>query len=499
MESSVAATPRTRTRTTTGCFTCKIRRVKCDEVRPSCTRCTSTGRKCDGYAPQPYATPLSAGVKLYVSVPEYRALDFFHRRVAAAIPGNLDPEAFWTHTVHQASQYEPAVRHAIVAISSLYERLGTGPRPGTNTFALQHYNCAIAELVRATPDEGVLLAACVLMACIEFLLGNVPAAITHCRHGVALLNRAAVSPSTRRQLLPIFCRLSIAPHFFGCSPSSFPLLEGLALPGPAFAADPHPDPAELRSALETLSYRAARLLRTGAESRQSGAPIPAAAIREQRRLDESLAHWSTAFHHLQSAVPDPDARICHPLQLKQLLLGVWLDCALAPDEAAYDRHLDAFRTMVRLAAALVPPSSSPADRPAEQRPRFTFEMGLLPLLSFVAAKCRCLRTRVAALRLIRVRSAERESVWDADVAFRIGRQIVLLETGVDVGEMDLDEFGGDGVSEIPWHVADATRIPDVDMEPVLEVGADGTRWRGVSLFARGEEGKVLLVRERVPV
>jgi hypothetical protein len=93
----------------------RIRKVKCDEARPSCIRCTSTGRKCDGYAGQPYATALSAGVKLHVSVSEYRALDFFCRRVAAAIAGTLDPEAFWTRTVHQASQNEPAVRHAVVA------------------------------------------------------------------------------------------------------------------------------------------------------------------------------------------------------------------------------------------------------------------------------------------------------------------------------------------------------------------------------------------------
>ena len=33
-----------------GCLTCKIRRKKCDETRPSCQRCLSTGRKCDGYA-----------------------------------------------------------------------------------------------------------------------------------------------------------------------------------------------------------------------------------------------------------------------------------------------------------------------------------------------------------------------------------------------------------------------------------------------------------------
>lgn len=33
----------------TGCLTCKIRHKRCDETKPDCYRCTSTGRKCDGY------------------------------------------------------------------------------------------------------------------------------------------------------------------------------------------------------------------------------------------------------------------------------------------------------------------------------------------------------------------------------------------------------------------------------------------------------------------
>ncbi|KAJ5694052.1 hypothetical protein N7536_004464 [Penicillium majusculum] len=38
-----------------GCMTCKIRRVKCDEEKPQCRRCISTGRKCDGYPHPPFA------------------------------------------------------------------------------------------------------------------------------------------------------------------------------------------------------------------------------------------------------------------------------------------------------------------------------------------------------------------------------------------------------------------------------------------------------------
>ncbi|KAJ5970804.1 uncharacterized protein N7479_000722 [Penicillium vulpinum] len=37
-----------------GCITCKIRRIKCDEEKPHCRRCVSTGRKCDGYPDPPF-------------------------------------------------------------------------------------------------------------------------------------------------------------------------------------------------------------------------------------------------------------------------------------------------------------------------------------------------------------------------------------------------------------------------------------------------------------
>ncbi|KAH8648558.1 hypothetical protein BX600DRAFT_116313 [Xylariales sp. PMI_506] len=33
----------------TGCATCKILKVKCDEKKPFCDRCTNTYRQCDGY------------------------------------------------------------------------------------------------------------------------------------------------------------------------------------------------------------------------------------------------------------------------------------------------------------------------------------------------------------------------------------------------------------------------------------------------------------------
>ncbi|KNG81737.1 hypothetical protein ANOM_009138 [Aspergillus nomiae NRRL 13137] len=42
-------TPKPRSKTFTGCWTCRSRRVKCDEQRPSCQRCRRSGRTCQGY------------------------------------------------------------------------------------------------------------------------------------------------------------------------------------------------------------------------------------------------------------------------------------------------------------------------------------------------------------------------------------------------------------------------------------------------------------------
>ncbi|KAH7334171.1 hypothetical protein B0J17DRAFT_771207 [Rhizoctonia solani] len=47
-------------RSTTGCYTCKRRKKKCDEAKPHCLRCIRSRRECEGYAP--LENPDSRGV-----------------------------------------------------------------------------------------------------------------------------------------------------------------------------------------------------------------------------------------------------------------------------------------------------------------------------------------------------------------------------------------------------------------------------------------------------
>ncbi|KAI7186520.1 hypothetical protein KC316_g12269 [Hortaea werneckii] len=113
-----------------GCITCKTRRVKCDEARPACNRCTNTGRKCDGYDAEQQLLPTAraesapVGRQIYgiesTKKGDRRAFDFFLSCAGKNLAGKLDLD-FWYGTVLQLAQTEPFIFDSIVAISTLYE------------------------------------------------------------------------------------------------------------------------------------------------------------------------------------------------------------------------------------------------------------------------------------------------------------------------------------------------------------------------------------------
>lgn len=177
-----------------------VRRVKCDETKPSCVRCTSTGRKCDGYAPVPDTknrrkTPKATSTDsnsctllrsssspvfdLSEDDAEGRSFAFFKDRTLAEISGYF-PSDFWERLVPLATFHEPALKHASIALASLHERFEKGDRSilksnkdiAEGGFALQQYNKAIRCLVQPSggaskPALDTSLVACVLFACFE--------------------------------------------------------------------------------------------------------------------------------------------------------------------------------------------------------------------------------------------------------------------------------------------------------------------------------------------
>ena len=109
---------------------------------------------------------------------ERRCFDFFLHRTASQLSGFWDSD-FWGCLILRATHHQPAIRHAVLALSSLHERFEAGDRsvvyPIWNKreggFALEQYNHAIQQLIKPATEGkqavDVCLIACMLFASFE--------------------------------------------------------------------------------------------------------------------------------------------------------------------------------------------------------------------------------------------------------------------------------------------------------------------------------------------
>ena len=165
-----------------------VRRVKCDEAKPCCHACLSTGRKCDGYGPNMAALPdlssvlfgalnLSPSLRLLRTERERESFYFFRQKTAPQLSGFFEDD-FWERLLLQAAHHEPSLRHAILALGSLHancelDNCSTMQNHNNikDDFALKNYNQAINMLVKPLSQEShaidVFLICSILFACLE--------------------------------------------------------------------------------------------------------------------------------------------------------------------------------------------------------------------------------------------------------------------------------------------------------------------------------------------
>ncbi|KAK6063396.1 hypothetical protein SCUP515_12463 [Seiridium cupressi] len=408
-------------------------------------------RKCDGYAVAKPRSDLSwhRPRQLFPGISnsaEGRALQFFCEVAGPLLPGATDPY-FWTHVVMQFSNFEPAVRHAVVAISSLYERHQSDQRPGvissSDGFALQHYTAAIREL-RTTENQPLVLLVCVLFICIEFLQSNKESAIIHCKHGINVLGQVTSTyPWTREHLVPIFRRLSLIPFFFAKRASDLPSLAGLDEP----FSEVIDTFEEARTMIDVIMSRAMQLVRWGDEYRLGGlrhTPVSPNLLEEQELIGRLLDRWHASFTKFAVKMAVPASPVAQRIKLEQQYVQqmstaflsisyetgmIWRHIAFACNETEYDDYMDGYRRVVEQALAIAPASPDFVCM-VPNRPKFIFEMGFVPLLYFVVVKCRDLETRLLALRFMQSLGVPRESLWDVNTTYALGRRIIEVEHGV---------------------------------------------------------------------
>lgn len=209
----------------TGCETCKKRRIKCDEGKPTCVNCNRSGRRCEGYQS---ATPnfywfehdgkgtknngVSSVVRSvdlkYGAEGDKALLDLFLNKTAVELVKFSNPY-FWYTLVPQASWSHDGIRQAVVAVGLACSESEDPEKHAVSkrTQSFYHYNAAIRSLTttngKTTPPD-IMLICCVLFWLFENLKNRPCIAMTHLKAAVNMLNERPRLPADREDLMSTY-------------------------------------------------------------------------------------------------------------------------------------------------------------------------------------------------------------------------------------------------------------------------------------------------------
>ncbi|KAF7592237.1 hypothetical protein BBP40_000509, partial [Aspergillus hancockii] len=463
-------------RSRAGCITCKLRHVKCDEAKPTCSLCKQAGYKCEGYdnasqaqlrrrivsSQQPARRPPISADHCIVLRPETReerrCADFFHTKTAQAFTGIFD-SALWSHLIPQISEGEPAIRHAMVAIGAMHAEYQTAAAQplihssSTRQFVLQQYNKAIRSLINGMSTTNsqnweLTLTTCCLFICLEILRGNNTQALDHIDAGLRMLLQreqkgavAGCGSEIYKELRQLLTRVNLQASFFGrlLQPLGFSTVD-TASTGTNLSTLSH-----ARIYLDQLMNKALVLIRLcGLERKRRDAQQQQNLEHQQQQLrlefDSFLAALNKLLQKMSPFIQQSDLRASLMLKVLHRTSLVWILTVLKRDESGFDDYIPDFEAIAGYAEKVVELTVA-IDKKKDNQSRFNLEGELIAPLYFLANKCRHPSIRRRAIDLMS-RYGKIEGMWNARHYAAVSRLVVEVEEGACPGivesEKDVD-------------------------------------------------------------
>ena len=375
---------------------------------------------------------VSVNIDSFEGFNERRSLHYLHTHASEKISTYFEGE-FWCYSLH-ASQSEPSIHHALVAVSSFYEahELSLIPTIPTSadrcqyltTFALHQYTKAISLLSKSTgsslPTPQVVLISCLIFIWLELLQDNVDTALGHLRSGLLILShqlQISGSGDFDGSLVRLFVRLHTQATLHGSATSDFDPTEIVIISEePSAGRLRITDIRGARSSLDEQLNKVFRFHRTierpgFVERCLRDHPYPDELSLEtmcQAHLD-GLRAWETAFHDMEQslneALSQKDKLCLAELELQYLITTNTLATLFATTPMVYDSYNTQFARMVHLSRRLV------QSKLQKRLLALPFDTGVLAPLFYVLLKCRDLRIRREAIELLH-ECPEREGMWD---------------------------------------------------------------------------------------
>lgn len=472
----------------------RIRKVKCDEGRPSCCRCVSTGRICDGYGiwggersindhfpigSETCNAPLHSIVLsgLAANREEKTCFEWFRCRSAKKVQG-IFVSHFWDTLIFQVSTNEPAVLHAMLALCSVHRiedidstirNLHTkdmGP-DREEAFALRQYVKAISYLyphfsVKNKESVRVALIACVLFTCLEFFRGHYKTGQIHLLSGVKLLGDFQSYSNTA-------AKFSTIPNSFGESIDDWitealfrlHVQVGLFNQGYQYPYMVHkslgyePSPTAFRTMLQArnrLDLLMDEVVHMTELGKQQGDPINeilrSDLFNRQKFVQAEPSSWlrtyTTSKATILAEMPVRNGFADRLLRMNYIMADIMAHACLWPTgEWIFDSHADDFVSLLSIGINLRMASRSASETligDYSGMSRSIADMGWIPPLYYTAIKCRIHRVRLHAIKLLES-APHKEGIWDAKLAACVVRKVMEMEECGFYTDMDeADEF-----------------------------------------------------------
>jgi hypothetical protein len=363
---------------------------------------------------------------------------------------------FWSGFVIQAGMSEPAVLHAILALSSVH-RQGILNDDGLKTrdeekVILTRYSKAINHLqphfkAKDRTAFRIALIVCVLFIALELLRGHFASARTHLHQGLNLLEgsgllkregdlfvvnsqeyvddwivQALSRLHIQLELLKQIHRgssLRLQIPFLECKSSTFP---------------------SVKEAWSWLHHLMGTVFHLNGEVREQFCPesdLSAELLQRQRSLHDNLTRWlntyNTTMQAMKGRIRKDQAQIYGLLRTYHIMITIMAATCLYPgDEMVFDLHTDQFLEMITILAQLwkfLSVYSAFGSRPTQFfMSRSIGDLGWIAPLYYIAIKCRVHRIRLHAIRLLEG-SFHREGFWDSQTLAFVARKVMEFEEG----------------------------------------------------------------------
>ncbi|PWY65671.1 hypothetical protein BO94DRAFT_591324 [Aspergillus sclerotioniger CBS 115572] len=445
-----------RPRSKTGCFTCRIRRVKCDESKPSCRKCTSTGRKCDGYEGPSNKRTKSTLTYTHnlVQVPsdwnlvghnsmENTYFNYFRMVTIPSLTGFFD-SGIWSYRLPQVSHHYPALWHAMAALASLHWDFLEEETPITPVrvsqsnrvqFALRQHTKSIQllrEMISWTRltvhDKLAILGTCIIYICLFSLQGLHWESFKHIGGALMIcynwrLEFEAHDSVDMSPLVVLLAQLdSQARPMFLLQQLPIPWAQTqFALPAPQTHFTSLP---EAHESLEVHINNMLQVVTSGSDIAAAEGPAKLEKCHEDfRQWDERLARY------LATSSPDRENKGLNILYLRRLYAKVLLCLDPSKGELGHDDFIDDYAQMLQLVGTILEDESlEEALTPALIQPKrhFSLESTVTEAFFLIAARCREPMIRQKALKYMKL-YPRREGICGTMLALHAGEKLIEIE------------------------------------------------------------------------